>query len=288
MKTPFKMNLATLHSQLSLGLTGKIEAPQYTGLLLAAYTLHKDKTWILAHPEYVISEVDIEVIEGFKMRLLKGEPLPYILNQQEFFGLTFYVSPAVLIPRSETELLVEQALKWLSAHPNKRKALDVGTGSGCIAIALAHTIEDVSVTASDISVGVLKIAQRNAELHQVDYKIQFFHSDLLSEIQGKYDLICANLPYIPTAKLIEVNSLPYEPIDALDGGEDGLFYISKLIAQSILYLKIPGLMLIEIEETTSTAVLDLAHSFFPTALINLHQDLAGKDRLISIELEEHT
>jgi len=278
------MVLSELITLIHNDLKGKVEAPLETGLLLISFGLQKPKTWILAHPEFLVNSEALASIKQFTLRLLKGEPLPYITNQQEFYGLPFIVSPAVLIPRPETELLVENAIKWLKANPQARSVLDVGTGSGCIAITLAKTFSKLIFTAIDISLDALKIAKINAERNDVMQHINFLVSDLLFSVDGNFDVMCANLPYIPTSKLSQVNSLAYEPRLALDGGEDGLLLIRKLLLQAAGHINSPGLILLEIEESTGEAALEVAKQTFPDAAIVLQRDLADKERLISISL----
>ena len=279
-----KMLLSELITLIHNDLKGKVEAPLETGLLLITFGLQKPKTWILAHPEFLVNSEALASIKQFTLRLLKGEPLPYITNQQEFYGLPFIVSPAVLIPRPETELLVENAIKWLKANPQARSVLDVGTGSGCIAITLAKTFSELIFTAIDISLDALKIAKINAERNDVMQHINFLESDLLFSVDGNFDVMCANLPYIPTSKLRQVNSLAYEPRLALDGGEDGLLLIRKLLLQAAGHINSPGLILLEIEESTVEAAIEVAKQTFPDAAIVLQRDLADKERLISISL----
>jgi len=279
-----KMVLSELITLIHNDLKGKVEAPLETGLLLISFGLQKPKTWILAHPEFLVNSEALASIKQFTLRLLKGEPLPYITNQQEFYGLPFIVSPAVLIPRPETELLVENAIKWLKANPQARSVLDVGTGSGCIAITLAKTFSKLIFTAIDISLDALKIAKINAERNDVMQHINFLESDLLFSVDGNFDVMCANLPYIPTSKLRQVNSLAYEPRLALDGGEDGLMLIRKLLLQAVGHINSPGLILLEIEESTVEAAIEVAKQTFPDAAIVLQRDLADKERLISISL----
>ncbi len=284
LKNLHDMHLAAILSNRHHHLSGKVEAPRDSGLSLIASVLEKPKTWVLAHPEYCPTSEELKKITQLQDRLGKGEPLPYILNYQEFFGLPFYVSPAVLIPRPETELLIEHALAWLQNHPGSRQAVDVGTGSGCIAIALAEAVTDLNMLAIDISYKALQVAQYNALINQVSGKVSFRQSDLLSNIDQSFDLICANLPYIPTSKLPDVNTLAFEPGLALDGGEDGMVSIRRLLSQCTSRLNTPALVLLEIEETTGQAALQAAHDTIPAAQIQLHQDLAGKDRLISISV----
>jgi len=282
---PAELCLGDFLRKTSLEITQLVELPQQTLLVLLSHVLEQPQTWILAHPETELSTTQKTELTALVARLKQGEPLPYLTGKQEFFGLSFEVSPAVLIPRPETELLVETAVRWLRSHPAADKALDVGTGSGCIAVSLAINAPTLQIVATDISAEALAIAQRNAIFHHVEDRIAFQEADLISPDLGQFDLICANLPYLPTSKLGEVNSLPYEPALALDGGPDGLALIKRCLDLAPAHIHTPGLLLFEIEASTGNAALALARKAFPQAKVTLLPDLAGKDRLLTIELE---
>lgn len=260
-----------------------VEQPHQVALILLAHVLQKPKTWVLAHPETHLNPDQKAHLEQLVSRLQQGEPLPYLTGRQAFYGLDFAVSTAVLIPRPETELLVEEALNWLEAHPDAKNALDVGTGSGCIAITLATRKLWLAITATDLSPAALEIAKQNAETHQVDTQIYFQQTDLLAAGAQTFDLVCANLPYIPTSKLAEVNTLAFEPTLALDGGADGLSLIRRLLEQLPSRLNSPALVLLETEATLGEETLTLAKTAFPQADTRLLKDLAGLDRLVRIE-----
>ena len=262
----------------------EIDQPHQIALVLLAHVLGKPKTWLLAHPETHLTKAQANQMESLLCRLEAGEPLPYLLGKQEFFGLEFEVNPSVLIPRPETEFMVETALSWLAVQSGARKGVDVGTGSGCIAVSLVSNCPDLQMLATDISQEALDVAARNAQKHNTSDRILFERVDLLPDTIGKTDLICANLPYIPTAKLPDVNSLPWEPSLALDGGEHGLELIERLLARSVSILNTPGLILLETEETLGAQTVQLARRYFPAAEITLYQDLSKRDRLVSIEL----
>ena len=262
---------------------GKVERPGEMVLILLGHVLGQDKAWLLAHPEFAVDDRSKSAMELAWSRLCMGEPLAYITGTREFYGLAFKVNPHVLIPRPETELLVENALLWLREHPKSRKAIDIGTGSGCIAVSLASTIKDLSVIATDISPEALQVARQNALHHKVAERIRFLETDLLNGIDETFDLVCANLPYIPSKKLTEVNSIAFEPGLALDGGDTGLDHISRLLEQLPTKLNSPGCCLLEIEETLGQEVVSIARQIFPGDQVSLKQDLAGKDRLLVIE-----
>ena len=282
---PTELSLGDFLRKTSPEITQLVELPQQTLLVLLSHVLEQPQTWILAHSEAALSATQQAKLTALIARLKQGEPLPYLTGRQEFFGLSFEVSPAVLIPRPETELLVETALRWLRLHPAADSVLDVGTGSGCIAISLAVHAPVLRVIATDLSAKALSIAQRNAEVHHVEARITCVQADLIPKDLGRFDLICANLPYVPTSKLAEVNSLPFEPILALDGGPDGLALIKRCLAYAPAHIRAPGMLLFEIEASTGNAAIALAHEAFPQAKVTLIPDLAGKERLLTIELE---
>ena len=282
---PTKLSLGDFLRKTSPEITQLVELPQQTLLVLLSHVLEQPQTWILAHSEAALSATQQAKLTALIARLKQGEPLPYLTGRQEFFGLSFEVSPAVLIPRPETELLVETALRWLRLHPAADSVLDVGTGSGCIAISLAVHAPVLRVIATDLSAKALSIAQRNAEVHHVEARITCVQADLIPKDLGRFDLICANLPYVPTSKLAEVNSLPFEPILALDGGPDGLALIKRCLAYAPAHIRAPGMLLFEIEASTGNAAIALAREAFPQAKVTLIPDLAGRDRLMSIECE---
>jgi release factor glutamine methyltransferase len=266
------------------------ETPVLDAQVLLAHVLGKPRTWLLAHPEVNPDASETIRLESLMRRLEGGEVLPYLLGHQEFFGLDFDVTPDVLIPRPETELLVESAVAWLGAKPDRRTVADIGTGCGCIAICLAHSISDVRVLATEISRPALRVAAANSRKHRVSERIDLLQCDLLpSCAEGLptdryFDLVCANLPYIPTATLIKLPIYGKEPALALDGGPDGLDPFRRLFGHIPEWMTRDGLILLEIESSSGAAVLSLAYDAFHAASIHLHQDLAGHDRLLEIQL----
>jgi release factor glutamine methyltransferase len=250
----------------------------------------KPRTWVMAHPEVKLTDQQHNDMEDSLTRLEGGESFPYVLGHWEFFGLDFNVTPDVLIPRPETELLVEKAILWLNNHPEKRRVADVGTGSGAIAISTAINVPDAKILATDISINALQVAKANAENHGVSRRIDFVECDLLPDsslIENRnfpIDLLCANLPYIPTKTLQRLSIFGREPALALDGGEDGFDIIRRLLNIGPARLGANSLMLLEIEATLGEQAVSLAQQMLPYANIRLHQDLSGRDRLVEIEL----
>jgi release factor glutamine methyltransferase len=249
---------------------------------LLSFLTGRPRTFLLAHPEAEFSPALWTSYRALVARCAAGEPLAYLTGEREFYGLAFTVTPDVLIPRPETELLVETALGWLSTRNNALRAIDVGTGSGCIAVVLTVRTEGLRPAATDISAAALAVAARNAARHGAADRITFVQADLLAPFHGPFDLICANLPYCQTAALETLPVVQYEPRAALDGGVDGLRPIERLLKQAQTRLAAEGCILLEIESSLSASSLDLARRFFGDARISLRQDLAGLDRLIEI------
>lgn len=267
-------------------LTQVSQSPDLDSQVLLAHVLDKSRAWILAHPENSLTNEEILALEAAATRLETGTPLPYVLGQWEFFGLKFRITPETLIPRPETELLVENALTWLNQHPKYRLALDVGTGSGCIAIALASRIPDLKIIATDKSFSALDVARVNALQLGTLQQVEFLQANLMPPVQSKFNLICANLPYIPTSTLHTLKVYGKEPELALDGGKDGLDLIRSLIYLAAYSVSPGGLILLEIESSQGGAGSSLAKTIFPDAHIQILPDLAGLDRLLRIQIAE--
>jgi release factor glutamine methyltransferase len=285
------MMTPALLSDLTDQLTSLSDTPALDASVLVAHILDKPRTWVMAHPELSLTSEQQRILDDSLSRLAGGEAFPYVLGHWEFFGLNFDVTPDVLIPRPETELLVGKAIAWLQGSPAGRTVADVGTGSGAIAVSIAVHVPDVHVLATDISPRALDVARSNARKFQVEKQIEFIECDLLpfkttsQNHISQVDLICANLPYIPTETLQGLPIFGREPTLALDGGTDGLDLIRRLLAVTHEWLAPNGMMLLEIEATHGNQALELAHKMFPQASIQLHPDLAGQDRLLQILVE---
>jgi release factor glutamine methyltransferase len=265
-------------------LASSSETPGLEAQVLLANVVGKPRAWVMAHPESTLSSEQASDLVGKLAELERGKPLAYVLGEWEFYGLKFYLSPAVLIPRPETELLVETALEWLKDRPGTRSGVDVGTGSGCIAIALAANQADLQMLASDISAEALCVAEQNIRRHGLEPRVHTVQADLLPETSESFDLICANLPYIPRETLDGLQVGKWEPTLALSGGEDGLDLIRRLFAQAPARISPNGLILVEIEAGQGEAAVDLAKATFPDADSTLLADLADRDRLIRIQI----
>lgn len=235
---------------------------------------------MLSHSEYEPIPAEHATLLICTEQYLQGVPLPYILGSWEFFGRTFLVTPNVLIPRPETEDLVELALEH-ARHLHSPRILDVGTGSGCIAVSLAAELPTAIVLGVDLSMAALRVAQHNA-LHLGQSRVRFLQADLLTPFSAQFDLICANLPYIPSQTLATLAVSSWEPRLALDGGESGLEAIQRLLDQAQSRLAPNGVILLETDSTLGSETLLAAQKAYPHAHHRLIQDLAGLDRIVEI------
>jgi release factor glutamine methyltransferase len=259
------------------------DTPLLDAEVLLAHVLNTDRTWITLHRPDMLPEGHLEVYTELVEQREQRRPVAYITGVKEFYGLEFAVTPSVLIPRPETELLVETAIELLHSRPAAIVA-DVGTGSGCIAISLAKQLPGLTVLATDLSQEALDVAHQNAARHQAN--VSFFQGHLLTPIAPTIHIVVSNPPYVSTGFLQANSTMPevsrYEPRLALDGGEQGLDLISALLAQAARKLHPDGAVLIEIGYDQGQRVLGLAKLYFPDAHIELKQDLASSDRLLVV------
>lgn len=258
---------------------GYIHGQKEVEAILAHFT-GQDSAWILSHGEETIDEELIEKVSQAVADRVQGKPLAYILGTQQFFGWQFISDERGLIPRPETEQLVEKLIHLIRQHHlEDGHFLEVGTGSGVISITLKKYFPGATITATDVSAEALELAEDNAKRLKVD--VDFLESDLFAAVpQEKFDLIVANLPYVPSGKLAFVADqiLDWEPLVAIDAGEDGLKYIQPLIEQAEQFLKPGGLMALEMWHTHGPDITDLAKKFLPNHEVIIEKDLAGYDR----------
>ncbi len=258
------------------------DEPSSSVYAIAAKALTQPAYWPQVHPEFTLTPELQKRLDQDLARLLGGEPLPYITGIQAFYGLDFFVTPDVLIPRPETEILVNLALEEFAEVHGPCLAADVGTGSGCIALALACSHPLIRIVATDISYNSLSVARKNCQHHRQAERIALLQTDLLAGLQTKFDLICANLPYIPTEKLNDLEVARHEPRLALDGGLDGLDLITRLLAQAKDCLKPDGLILLEMEISQSETIRQAIHLPFPKASVTIVDDFNRLPRLAII------
>jgi release factor glutamine methyltransferase len=246
--------------------------------VLLVFVLKKDEAWLFSHLDGDLTSNKINKYQKLISCRKKGKPIAYIVHHKEFYGLDFYVNKSVLIPRPETELLVDEALKF---GKKKMKILDVGTGSGCIIIALAVNSKPLTNNkyyATDISQKVLKIAQKNAKKHNIE--IHFIKSNLFKNISKnlKFDLIVANLPYLQKQDI--KGEIIYEPKRALLGGEEGVAIIKRFLLGSKNYLAKNGKIIIEIDPRQAKTIKNMAKNIYPDKKVLLKQDLSKFDRMM--------
>ena len=240
-----------------------VPSPRMNAELLLMFTLNCDRAYPYAHPERRLSDDEQSRYDQALDQRARGVPAQYITGHQEFWGMDFIVSPAVLIPRPETEHVIEIALPLARAIPNPRIA-DVGTGSGCIALALAKELLQAEIHATDISSDALEIARANAARHQLQSRIHFHQGDLLQGLNHNFfDLVVSNPPYVGESEedQVQLEVRKFEPRDAIFAGPAGLEVIQRLIPQAHDALKPGGWLVVEISGTIVEGVKDLLHGW---------------------------
>lgn len=265
-------------------LAGISETPTLDTQLVLADLLGRPRAWVMAHPEFLLEPAEERAFDGALARLADGEPLPYVLGWWEFYGRRFLVNPAVLIPRPETELLVERALDAIRSDLRPRRVIEVGTGSGCVAVSLAAEVPGLEVIATDISGAALAVCRQNANRHGVGDVVHLVQADLLGPLSGPFDLLLANLPYIASPDLDGLPVSRREPGLALDGGADGFACMRRMLGQLRWSILAEGVILLEIGASQGRQAMAEARSALPSAAVQVVPDLAGRDRLLEIRL----
>lgn len=256
--------------------------PDLDARLLLEHVLQANHSFLIAHSDEILTDPQTKQYRQLIRRAKQKEPVPYLTGTAAFYGFDFQVSSAVLIPRPETEQLVELALSWAKLK-ERLQIVDVGTGSGCIAVSLSAHLPQALVSAVDVSAEALAVARKNAAQHVPD-RVQFYEGSLLEPIRFRVDLIVANLPYIARHEwtLVDDGVKWYEPAVALAGGSDGLDLISEMLQQSTSRLRSGGAILMEVGWQQGQAVERLARLHYPYADVVLIADYAGHDRIVSI------
>ncbi len=266
---------------------GSLNEARYDATLLLMHVLGRDRAFVIAHADETVSPVQMQEYQSLVARRAAGQPLQYLTGHQEFFKLDFEVSADVLIPRPETELIVEVALDLLRSIPEPT-FVDLGTGSGCIAISLLHELPEARGIAVDISAAALAVARRNAERHGALSRLQFVESDLLAGLDQELEvaLIVSNPPYIPTRDLVNLQrEVHHEPQGALDGGPDGLDLIRRLLRDSPAYLKKDGYLVFEIGFDQAGSISQLV-DIGVWEFIEIREDLQGIPRTVVLRLRD--
>lgn len=225
-----------------------VAEPRREANSLLGFALEKDRAFLIAHSDYNLSEAHQTHFENLLKRRASREPLQHITGKQEFFGLEFEVNRDVLIPRPETELIVENAIEILQKKENPRFC-EIGVGSGCISIAILHNVENALAIGLDVSEKALRVARRNAEKHSVSDRLDLKISDVFGVLRDeKFDLIVSNPPYIPQSDIenLQAEVRDFEPLNALTDGADGISVIRKIINTAPRFLLLDGFLLLEI------------------------------------------
>ena len=253
--------------------------------VLIRHVLGIDRATFFRDLEEPVTDSDRQHLDDLVVRRLRREPLNYITGFREFYGLSSEVSDSVLIPRQETELLVETVISLARSRPKHEiKICDVGTGSGAIAISLAVNLPFAEITAIDISQSALDIADANRRTHGVYNRVALRRGNLLEPVDFKPEIIVSNPPYIPMGDLSLLQpEIQYEPRVALDGGTDGLELIRGLLSQSLDKVSSTGAILFEIDSSQENSARILAREYFPNSHISVLDDLSGSSRAILIE-----
>jgi len=257
--------------------------------VLLRHALGLDRHVLFARLHEPIAPNQQAAYQALVERRLAHEPTAYILGRREFYGLELECTPAALVPRPETELLVEEALRIAGSRVKGQETweiVDVGTGNGAIAVALAVNLPSARITAIDVAAEALALARRNAARHGVAQRISFVQGDLLFPLVAPVDLIVADLPYVRSG---DWETLPpeirdHEPRQALDGGPEGTAVLERLLRQAPSYLRRPGWLLAEIGDDQAARLGEVAAASFPGGRIEIKQDLAGLDRLLVVSV----
>jgi len=264
-------------------LDNNIEEPSLEGEILLRHVLGISRACLFSQLEKQLDSKQEKTLNQALKRRLEGEPTAYITGHREFYGLDFMVDRRVLIPRPETELLVEKSIARAKKH-NIHKIADIGTGSGAIAVSLAVNLPGVTIYALDISSEALEVAAANCKNHKVADKVILIRGDMLEALPEPVDLIIANLPYVKTSDLKAQKALAYEPMRALNGGENGMDIIRVFCSHVGEKLNTKGCVLMEIGQGQAKSVAGLLKKAFPEAFVEIFRDLAGIERMMSLSL----
>lgn len=302
------MSIISLKQALNYGINelkkAKIDSARLDAEILLGFVLGFPREKLLANPQYSIFNIQYLNFKKLIAKRKKHYPITYLTNHKEFYGLNFYVNENVLVPRPETELLVEEVLKFFGGQgrcsdshqkissgsrftrTDPKKILEIGTGSGCIALTLAKYLPHAKITATDISKKALAVARKNKKILNIKYSmfnINFKQSDLLSNIKSKPNIIVANLPYLTKSELKQ-KSIIREPALALYGGREGMEVYGKLFKQIKNKKWEDAILFLEIGEKQEKKFKKLTEKYFPRSTMETKKDLAGRDRAVIIQI----
>jgi release factor glutamine methyltransferase len=277
-------NLRTILQRTTRDLTaGGSPSPRLDAEVLLMRFLGMDRLHLCMQPERELSEEEAAGFARWIERRILGEPVAYILGEKEFWSLRFEVGREVLIPRPETECLVEEILRFFRPPGDGLRILDIGTGSGAIAVTLALELPAARLVATDISAESLAVARRNAQIHCVDDRMGFFQGDLLEAVSGVFDIICSNPPYIPEDEyaVLPAGIRDFEPRGALIAGPDGTAFLRRIIREGADRLKTGGRIFLEIGEGQMDLIEALCREAGGYEEIGFRKDYGGIDRVAS-------
>ena len=275
------MNVQTVLNQASKILDNSSStSPKLDSEILLSEVIKKNRQYLILKSNQRLNKEDVKSFNYLLKRRKKGEPIAYLINKKEFWKQNFYINQHVLIPRPDTELLVEETLKLFNAS-SKLNILDIGTGSGCILLSILNERKNFFGTGIDISKKAINVARFNAKIHQLSDRVKFYNSDVDKFLIGKYDLILSNPPYIKQQdlKYLEIDIKCFEPKLALDGGKDGLSKIIKVINKTSMLLKRNGKFVLEIGFGQKNRILNILkkNNFFINKIL---KDYGKNDRCI--------
>jgi release factor glutamine methyltransferase len=270
----------------------KIKSARLDAEIILSYVLKKSKEWIYANFEKEISKTNYQKFQKLINQRIKLIPVAYIIEKKEFYGLDFLVNKNVLVPRPETEIMVEKVLEEIKNQKSKVKILEIGTGSGCITISIikkltANRKQLTFFYASDISANALKIAKENSKIHKVQNKIKFIKSDLFENIDKnlKFDFVIANLPYLDKKEISTNPELKHEPISALAGGKNGAEIYQKFFSQIKNHLAQNSKIYIEIGDKQAKIIQKIIRKELPKSKIKIIRDLKNLNRVIIVDIQ---
>jgi release factor glutamine methyltransferase len=266
------LKLATDHFQKRVPDSARLDAE-----VLLAHALGLRRLDLYLKFDLALTEPQLTAYRDLVARRAKGQPVAYLVGHKEFMGLDFAVTPAVLIPNPDTEVLVQRAVELAREAGRPLRLADVGTGSGCIAIAIAHYAPNVQVVASDVDPEALEVAARNVAAHSLGDRVQLVCGDVMAPFTGSFDLVCANLPYVAAGSALAPEVVA-QPARALFAEKQGSALVSRLLAEAPARLNPGGRALAELDPSIAALAVDVANRNF--ASHRIHSDLAGRQRVI--------
>ena len=252
------------------------ESARLDAEVLLAHTLGLRRIDLYLKFDRPLSEAELSKYRALTAKRAKGEPVAYLVGHKEFMGLDFVVNPAVLVPNPDTEVLVQRAVELARDAGRPVRVADVGTGSGCIAIAIAHYAQNVEVVASDVAKDALELAAQNVAAHGLGERVKLVCGDLMAPFTGSFDIVCANLPYLAAGSQLAPEVVA-QPAGALYAAERGSALITRLLDEAPKHMKAGGRVLAELDRSIVSMVLDASRQFTGN---RIHRDLAGHERVL--------